>query len=212
MRSRLNEHYTGIKRIDVLYAGPNSFDGTRPHIWYVIAEARAASRVDGASLGHQGCDAPGSYFLQTEEGWVWVPEGAFPGIVGFWMDVFGMAGPGLSTPSTDWPPLTADQVLHRISARFGGQAVRQDSVQDNSTSYHREGFVHAGRAFGKESLRLKLFRLWAALALALRLGQLGAGQWRCSSWALPGCAVGCRGDRQVLVFTDWQPRHPHAVA
>lgn len=104
IRSRLEERYVGIERIDILYAGTNSFDGSRPQVWYVIAEVRARSRADGSSLGENGCDAPGSFFLQTEEGWVWVPEGAFPQIVGFWMDMFGMAGPGQSTPSTDWDP------------------------------------------------------------------------------------------------------------
>jgi hypothetical protein len=104
MRSRLQEQYEGIEQIDVLYAGTNSFDGSRPHIWYVIAEVRARSRADGSSLGENGCDAPGSFFLQTKEGWVWMSEGWFPQSVGFWMDVFGMAGPGQSTPSTDWSP------------------------------------------------------------------------------------------------------------
>ena len=49
-------------------------------------------------------DAPGSYFLQTKEGWVHAPEGTLPGFVGFWMDVFGMAGPGEDSPSVDWSP------------------------------------------------------------------------------------------------------------
>lgn len=104
MRSRLQAHYEGIERIDVLYAGTNSFDGSRSHIWYVVAEVRARSRADGSSLGKNGCDAPGSFFLQTREGWVWMSEGWFPGIVGFWMNMFGMAGPGQATPSTDWAP------------------------------------------------------------------------------------------------------------
>jgi hypothetical protein len=70
----------------------------------VIAEVRAASRKDGLPLGHNGCDAPGSFFLQTREGWVHVPEEAFPEWIAMWMDVFDMAGPGQSTPSTEWAP------------------------------------------------------------------------------------------------------------
>jgi len=104
MRSKLDKVYKGISRVDVLYAGPNSFDGSQSHIWYVIAEVRATSRADGSSLGHQGCDAPGSFFLQTKQGWVHVPEGAFPEILGFLMNLFGIAGPGQSTPSIDWAP------------------------------------------------------------------------------------------------------------
>ena len=83
---------------------PNSFNGRQPHIWYVIAEVHAASRADGSAMGHNGCDAPGLFYLQTREGWVFVPEGAFPGFIGFWMKIFGMAGDGQPTPSTNWAP------------------------------------------------------------------------------------------------------------
>ncbi len=104
MLERASRGYAGVPRVDILYAGPNSFDGSKPHVWYVIAEVRAQARSDGSELGRNGCDAPGSFFLQTKEGWVHVSEGAFPGFVGFWMDVFGMAGPGEENPSVDWSP------------------------------------------------------------------------------------------------------------
>jgi hypothetical protein len=104
MRSRIEAYYAGIEHIDILYAGTNSFDGSQPHVWYVIAEVHAASRADSSSLGPRDCDAPGHFFLQTKKGWVFVPEGAFPRIVGFWMNLYDMAGPGRSTPSTDWTP------------------------------------------------------------------------------------------------------------
>jgi hypothetical protein len=99
MKSMLEESYIGISRIDIRSAGPNSEDGSNPHVWYVIAEVRADSRADGSSLGRNGCDASGIFFLQTKDGWVYVSEGAFPGIIGSWMKMFGMAGPGQSTPS-----------------------------------------------------------------------------------------------------------------
>lgn len=104
MLARLDRAYLGVSSVDILYAGPNSFDGSQPHIWYVIAEVHASRRAGGEALGANGCDAPGSFFLETTDGWVHVPEGAFPEIVGFWMNVFGLAGPGQSTPSTDWAP------------------------------------------------------------------------------------------------------------
>lgn len=104
MIARAEQYYTADRQVKILHAGTNSFDGTKPHIWYVIAEIRASARADGSALGHNGCDAPGSFFLQTKEGWVYVPEGAFPGFIGFWMDVFGWAGKGQSTPSTNWAP------------------------------------------------------------------------------------------------------------
>ena len=103
MRELLETGYIGITRLDILYAGPDSSTGRQPHVWYVMAEVRASRRADGSELGVRGCDGPGSFFIQTNEGWVHMPEGAFPKVVGQWMDVFGLAGPGQSRPSTDWP-------------------------------------------------------------------------------------------------------------
>ena len=55
-------------------------------------------------------DAPGSYFVDTQEGWVLMPESSSPLFVGFWMRVFGLAGDGggqiLHEPLTN---LYADQ-------------------------------------------------------------------------------------------------------
>jgi hypothetical protein len=105
MRALVYENYTGISRFQILGAGPNdSFDENKSHIWYVVAVIHAASRADGSALGHNGCDAPGTFFLQTKEGWVQVGEGAFPEIIGIWMKMYGMAGEGQSTPSTDNMP------------------------------------------------------------------------------------------------------------
>lgn len=104
MLSRIDQHYTDPKRVTILRAGPNSFDGSEPHIWYVIAEVRASAYADGSSLGARGCDAPGNFYIQTKDGWVFMPEGAFPVAVGKWMRLFGLAGPGDPNPSTDWAP------------------------------------------------------------------------------------------------------------
>jgi hypothetical protein len=70
---------------------------------------RAAARVDGFPIGRNGCDAPGTYFLHTREGWVQVPEGAFPEWIGIWMDAFHLAGPVESTSSTDWAPAQSER-------------------------------------------------------------------------------------------------------
>ncbi len=102
MIALLEQAYSPDRQIKILYAGTNSFDGSEPHVWYVIAEVRASARADGSSLNQNGCDAPGTFFLQTKDGWVHVGEGYFPTYVGVWMKVFGMAGKGQSTPSTNW--------------------------------------------------------------------------------------------------------------
>jgi hypothetical protein len=104
MLLRTEKAYSPDRSVKILSAGPNTFDGSQPYIWYVIAEVRASSRADGSALGRSGCDAPGSYFLQTREGWVYLPEGAFPEFIGYWMKVYGWAGEGQLAPSTDWAP------------------------------------------------------------------------------------------------------------
>jgi hypothetical protein len=104
MRSRIARYYTGFDRYQIIYAGTNSFDGSIPHVWYVIACVWGGRRVDGSPTGSDRhvYDQLGSFFLDTRNGWVFIPEGAFPGFLGFWMKVFGQAGPGASHPSHDW--------------------------------------------------------------------------------------------------------------
>lgn len=104
MLALIDQNYAPDKTVKILYAGPNSQNGNQPHVWYVIAEVRASARADGSEMGSNGCEAPGSFFLQTTDGWVHVPEGAFPGFVGFWMNVFDMAGDGLAASTTPWVP------------------------------------------------------------------------------------------------------------
>jgi hypothetical protein len=96
--------YSADREVKIMSAGPNSLRGYQPQVWYVIAEIHASTRYDGSKLGANGCDAPGLFFVETKEGWVYMPEGAFPEIVGFWMKLFGWAGQGQVTPSTDLLP------------------------------------------------------------------------------------------------------------
>jgi hypothetical protein len=104
MLALLDKGYTPDRQAKILFAGSNSFDGSDPYVWYVIAEVHAAARADGSSLSNEGCDAPGSFFLESKVGWVHVPEGAFPSFIGFWMGVFNMAGAGQPEPSVTRAP------------------------------------------------------------------------------------------------------------
>ncbi len=105
MRSLAYKYYQGISQFEILYAGPNDGNAEdKSHIWYGISRVHAASYANGTTLGHGNCDAPGTFFLQTKEGWVQVGESAFPGFIGGWMKVFGMAGDGQLEPSTDNMP------------------------------------------------------------------------------------------------------------
>jgi hypothetical protein len=98
------KNYSTDSNVDILLAGPNSFVGRQPYYWYVIAEVNGISRADGSELRYNGCESIGLSYLQNKEGWIYVPDGVFPGIVGFWMKVFGMAGEGQTTPSIDLLP------------------------------------------------------------------------------------------------------------
>ena len=51
MRDLTERAYVGITRLDILYAGPNSRNGRQSHVWYVIAEVRAARRAEGHNWG-----------------------------------------------------------------------------------------------------------------------------------------------------------------
>jgi hypothetical protein len=104
MRGWAKKYYSADSEVKIMSAGPNSLQGYQPHVWYVIAEIHASARYDGSELGANGCDAPGLFFVETKEGWVYMPEDAFPEIVGFWMKLFGWAGQGQATPSTDLLP------------------------------------------------------------------------------------------------------------
>jgi hypothetical protein len=59
------------------YSGPSCLFGIcSPHIWFV--------HVAGSGTGG------GAYFLHTQDGWVHMPEIAFPEIIGFGMILYGL--------------------------------------------------------------------------------------------------------------------------
>jgi hypothetical protein len=91
MQALVEKGYVGIHEV-VIHASTNSFDGSNPHIWFATARVSADKRADGSSLGQSGYDFPGVFFLHAKDGWVFVGEGYFPEIVGFWMKVFDLAG------------------------------------------------------------------------------------------------------------------------
>jgi hypothetical protein len=104
MLALVARNYIEPRKVEIIYAGTNSFDGSSPHVWYVIACVWGGKRADGSPVGSKrhDYDQPGHFFLHTKDGWVFVPEGAFPEFMGFWMKVYGLAGPGSSQPSHDW--------------------------------------------------------------------------------------------------------------
>jgi hypothetical protein len=117
---------------EIILAGPNSFDGSSPHVWYVIACVWADRRVDGSLVGHgRGYDQPGSFFLHTKEGWVHVSEGAFPELLGALMRFYGLAGPGSSRPSHEWRSAPHTGCIHQAAEQLDGAP--SASLQGSST-------------------------------------------------------------------------------
>lgn len=98
--ANINRHYCEIERIDIEQAATNSFDGSNPHVWYVIWRVYARSHTPcdpenpGTPLYHQTHEGGGNFYLNVRDGWVLMPEGRLPQLIGFWMKVLGLAGPG----------------------------------------------------------------------------------------------------------------------
>jgi hypothetical protein len=86
MEARLRTGYPDAERIEIERSGPNSFDGSHPHVWYVIGRAWLTG-PKARPQGHGG----GSYFLRVREGWVYIPEGVLPELIGLCMEVFGIS-------------------------------------------------------------------------------------------------------------------------
>jgi hypothetical protein len=77
MSALLWEGQYQIEATDIKYSGPSCFVVCSPHVWFV--------HVAGSGRGG------GEYFLHVKEGWVHVPENAFPDFVGLGMSLFGLA-------------------------------------------------------------------------------------------------------------------------
>jgi hypothetical protein len=98
--SNANRHYCDIERVEIDHASTNSFDGSSPHVWYVIwtvyANHRAPCDLEnpGEPLYHKTYERGGGFYLNVKDGWIRMPEGMFPQFIGMWMSVFNLAGPG----------------------------------------------------------------------------------------------------------------------
>ena len=100
MRALITKNYLEPYQYQIVQASPNAFDGSNPHVWYVIAYVWGDYRVGGSRVGneHHNYDQPGAYFLNTKDGWVFIGEGILPEFVGYSMKFFNLAGDGLAEP------------------------------------------------------------------------------------------------------------------
>lgn len=92
MRDLVTRSWTDIEKVEIEHAGPNAFDGSNPHVWFVVAKVWAAKRADGTPISQRGYESAGSFFLRVKDGWVHVAEGQFPELVGHCMRLFGYSG------------------------------------------------------------------------------------------------------------------------
>lgn len=104
----VQEWYQGIDKIRIDYAGPASFGGVSPHIWYVGWTVWAEKDGNGNPVRRalKNYRRGGGYWLHTKDGWIQYPEGAFPWLIGFSMKIYGLAGPGQSAPAVERPGRT----------------------------------------------------------------------------------------------------------
>jgi hypothetical protein len=109
MRSLVESGWIGIEEARIVRAVPETALGGSSHLWFVIACVWAESRADGSPVGSSthDFDYPGSYFVDTREGWILMPETSRPLFVGFWMKVFGLAGDGAGEVVQEPPSIPA---------------------------------------------------------------------------------------------------------
>lgn len=95
MMAEINTGWVGIHEAWIRDAGPETALGGGPHVWFLTACVWAESRADGSPVGAptHDFDFPGTYYVQTREGWVPMSEDAAL-FVGYWMKIYGLAGNG----------------------------------------------------------------------------------------------------------------------
>lgn len=90
--ARVEEGWDGaqVLRVENVHAGPNS-RSSQPHVWFGGATVYLDRDLQGYD---RDTFLTGSFYLRVEDGWVHVPEGAFPQFIGWVMDLCGMEGVG----------------------------------------------------------------------------------------------------------------------
>jgi hypothetical protein len=78
-----------VVRIEAVRASVNQHDGSQPHVWFGGATVYMDRVPDGYTWDHY---AAGSFYIRVKEGWVHVPEGAFPSFIGWVMELYNMEG------------------------------------------------------------------------------------------------------------------------
>lgn len=78
-----------VVSIENVQAGPNRHDGSMDHVWFGGAQI-TLDRIPAG--GRHSSYNTGSFYLRLRDGWVHMPEGAFPQLVGWLMEVYHLEG------------------------------------------------------------------------------------------------------------------------
>lgn len=78
-----------VVKLENVRASVNRHDGSQPHVWF----GGATVILDRVPRGWDRTQyTSGSYYLHVKDGWVLVPEGAFPEFIGWVMELYEMEG------------------------------------------------------------------------------------------------------------------------
>jgi hypothetical protein len=77
-----------VVRIENVHAAPNSRTA-QPHVWFGGATVYLDRVPAGRTWDHYSA---GSFYIHVRQGWVPMPEGAFPGFIGWVMELYNMEG------------------------------------------------------------------------------------------------------------------------
>jgi len=84
--SLVHNNYYNIQKVEIVYSDSELFD----NLYFVEAHVWADSRSDGKGFRSRDYDNLGSFFLRMQNGWVFVPEGKFPEVIAFGMQLFNL--------------------------------------------------------------------------------------------------------------------------
>jgi hypothetical protein len=89
--ARNSQGWGGAQVVKVVgvHAGPNRRDGSQPHVWFGGGTVYLDRVPQGWDREHY---LAGSFYIHVREGWVHVPEGAFPEFIGWVMELYNLEG------------------------------------------------------------------------------------------------------------------------
>lgn len=89
--ARNSQGWGGAEVVKVVgvHAGPNRGNGSQPHVWFGGGTVYLDRVPQGWDRAHY---LAGSFYIHVREGWVHVPEGAFPEFIGWVMELYNLEG------------------------------------------------------------------------------------------------------------------------